>query len=379
MLLTVDQAQFSSALSMAASVADRKGSTPVLSNVLLDAQSDGTLYCSATDTKLYLRQSIPAAIERTGSLTVAVRHLVAVTKTLHAGSLQLQGLEQDRLELQSGRSQFRIMGLPEREFPSAPFPENIEYSKIEAKPLLTLIQKTLFSVSTDEARLNLNGALLNLADAQATMVSTDGHRLTRCVTELKDLSSDHPNPIVSRKGLTELKKVLETAKDHIELAISQDYLFAKTNTLQFAIRLLDVTFPPYERVIPTSHNRKVELPRKELIFALRSAEVIAPDKTPTVRLEISNGTLVVTADNPELGVSTQSLEIELEGDALTTGFNARYLIEALEATPGEFVYLYFQGELDPCRIEPTVQDPAFQFTAVVMPIRIEQRAGSTQN
>lgn len=372
--LSVDQARFFSALSMAASVADKRGSTPVLSNVLLDAQSDGTLYCSATDTKIYLRQRIPAAIERTGSLTVAVKHLLAVTKTLHAGSLQLEAMEDDRLALQSGRSKFQILGLPEREFPSAPFVDELKYCEIKTAPLLNLIQKTLFSVCTDEARLNLNGALLDLRGEQATMVSTDGHRLTRCVAKIENLESDEPKPIISRKGLIELKKVLERAEKSIQIGITNQYLFAKTSDLNFAIRLLDVTFPPYERVIPETHARKVELPRKELISALRSAEVIAPDKTPTVRLQFTETELIVTADNPELGVSTQSLEIEMHGDPLTTGFNARYLIEALEATPGDFVFLHFQGELDPCRIEPTSQDLDLEFTAVVMPIRIEQRA-----
>lgn len=374
--LTVDQARFFSALSMAASVADKRGTTPVLSNVLLDAQSDGSLYCNATDTKIYLRQQLPAAIERTGSLTVAVKHLLAVTKTLHAGSLQLQGMDDDRLALQSGRSKFQIVGLPEREFPSAPFVDDLKYNEVKVAPLLSLIQKTLFSVCTDEARLNLNGALLHLQGEHATMVSTDGHRLTRCVAKIENLDSEHPKPIISRKGLIELKKVLEKAEKSIHLAITDTYLFAKTADLSFAIRLLDVTFPPYERVIPESHSRKVELPRKELISALRSAEVIAPDKTPTVRLQFTETELVVTADNPELGVSTQSLEIEMQGEPLTTGFNARYLIEALEATPGDFVILHFQGELDPCRIEPTSQDVDMEFTAVVMPIRIEQRASS---
>lgn len=375
--LTVDQARFHSALAMAASVADKRGSTPVLSNVLIDAQSDGTLYCSSTDTKIYLRQALPAAIQRTGSLTVAVKHLLAVTKTLHAGSLQLEGLDQDRLALQSGRSKFQIVGLPERDFPNAPFESQLEYSEVHTEPLLALIQKTLFSVCTDEARLNLNGALFHIEGDHATMVSTDGHRLTRCVAKIENLKSEHLKPIISRKGLIELKKVLEKAQKSIHLAITENYLFAKTPELNFAIRLLDVTFPPYERVIPESHSRRVELPRKELISALRSAEVIAPDKTPTVRLEFKDKELVVTADNPELGVSTQSLEIEIQGEALTTGFNARYLIEALEATPGDFAVLHFQGELDPCRIEPTQQDPDLEFTAVVMPIRIEQKAAST--
>lgn len=376
MELTVDQARFFSALSMAASVADKRGSTPVLSHVLLDAQSDQTLYCSATDTKIYLRQTVPAAIERTGSLTIAVKHLLAVTKTLHAGSLQLSAMDDDRLALKSGRSKFQIVGLPEREFPSDPFIPELEYSEIQVAPLLHLIQKTLFSVCTDEARLNLNGALLHIQGDHATMVSTDGHRLTRCVAKIENLQSEHSNPIISRKGLIELKKVLEKAETSIHLAITDQYLFAKTKDLSFAIRLLDVTFPPYERVIPETHKRRVELPRKELILALRSAEVIAPDKTPTVRLEFSASELVVTADNPDLGVSTQSLEIEMEGEAITTGFNARYLIEALEATPGDFVVLQLQGELDPCRIEPTSQDQDLEFTAVVMPIRIEQRSSS---
>lgn len=371
MELLVDQARFHAALTLAATVADRRGTTPVLSNALLSARSDNTLRCCSTDSNLYLIQDIPAEVKSAGSLCASVKHLAAVLKTLHAGPVQVEGLENHRAQLKSGRSEFRIVGLPERDFPTPPDDSELEYQSYAISALQTLIQKTIFSVSTDEARINLNGALVAFQEQHTIFVSTDGHRLTLC-------QSIHPIPqwvekniVVPRKALIELKKVLDRVEDeNIDLALSDQHLFVRGKLIQLVIKLSKVTFPPYEQVIPKNHEHFAVVPRQEVISALRSAEVMAPEKTATVRLEFKPSTLEITADNPELGVSKQEVEIEYDGEEIVAGFNARYLIEALEACPGEFVTLRFQGALDPWLLEPNENLPETEFRAVVMPMRI---------
>ena len=151
------------------------------------------------------------------------------------------------------------------------------------------------------------------------------------------------------------------------VAVGDQHLFLRAGDLLLSVKLNNVVFPPYKQVIPAAHKREVTVGRDELVGALRRAEVMAPEKTATVRLRLSAGTLELTADNPDLGVAHQELSVQLDGEPLEAGFNARYLMQALEVMDGEDVRLQFQNELDPCVIKPADD---IDFLAVVMPMRI---------
>ena len=370
MELEIDQARLLSALSLAQTVADKRSTMPVLANVLLRATSDGHLVCSATDMMIALTESVAATVKSTGSVTVGVRHLHGVVRTLPPGTLRLRGLDNHWIELLAGRSQFKLMGMPESDFPELPEAgrgkKALAFTEVPAHLLSDLLVKTQFSVSTDEARVNLNGVLFECDGATATTVSTDGHRLTR-------YSCRFPGPkldkgiIIPRKGMLEIRRLLDRVQGDVSLGIGEQHLFVKAEELAMSVKLNNVQFPPYKAVIPTNHQRRVVVSREELLGALRRAEVMAPEKTATVRLQLAKGKLELTADNPDLGVAHQELPVDYDGEALVAGFNARYLIEILEVIDGPEVALEFQGELDPCVIKP-VDGP--DLLGVVMPMRI---------
>ena len=264
------------------------------------------------------------------------------------------------------------MGMPETDFPELPDPgkakgaKAVKFTTIAGHMLADLIQKTQFSVSTDEARVNLNGVLLECDGQTAVMVSTDGHRLTRYQCALNGPTLDK-GIIIPRKGMLEIRRVLDRVQGEVELGVGEQHLFVRAGELSLSVKLNNVTFPPYKQVIPTNHQRRVIVPREELLGALRRAEVMAPEKTATVRLALSEGKLELTADNPDLGVAHQELGIDYDGEELVAGFNARYLMEVLEVVDTDQVALEFQGELDPCVVKP-VDGP--DFLGVVMPMRI---------
>jgi len=370
----IDQGRFLSALSLAQTVADKRSTMPVLANVLLHAEADGHLVCSATDMMISLTETIPADVKTAGSLTVGVRHLHGVVKTLPGGDLSFKGLDNHWAQIIAGKSEFKLMGMPQTDFPPLPSPDRsdkgkksaISFATITGHVLADLIQKTEFSVSTDEARVNLNGVLLESDGTTATMVSTDGHRLTKYARPLEGLVLDK-GIIIPRKGMLEIKRVLDRVPGEVEVGVGDQYLFLRAGDLLLSVKLNNVIFPPYKQVIPAAHKREVTVARDELLNALRRAEVMAPEKTATVRLSMSEGTLELKADNPDLGVAHHELAVSLEGEPLETGFNARYLMHALEVIDGEDVRLQFQNELDPCVIKPG--DDA-DFLAVVMPMRI---------
>jgi DNA polymerase-3 subunit beta len=370
MELEIDQARLLSALSLAQTVADKRSTMPVLANVLLRATSDGHLVCAATDMMIALTESVAATVKSTGSVTVGVRHLHGVVRTLPAGNLKLRGLDNHWIEIVAGRSQFKLMGMPESDFPELPEAgrgkKSLAFTEVPAHVLADLIQKTQFSVSTDEARVNLNGVLFECDGATATMVSTDGHRLTRYTCRFPGPKLDK-GIIIPRKGMLEIRRLLDRVPGDVSLGVGEQHLFVRAEELAMSVKLNSVQFPPYKAVIPTSHQRRVVVSREELLGALRRAEVMAPEKTATVRLQLATGKLELTADNPDLGVAHQELPVDYEGETLVAGFNARYLIEILEVIDGPEVALEFQGELDPCVIKP-VDGP--DLLGVVMPMRI---------
>jgi DNA polymerase-3 subunit beta len=258
------------------------------------------------------------------------------------------------------------MGLPENDFPELPSSKGVKFVQVPGQALADLIQRTHFSVSTDEARVNLNGVLMESDGKTATMVSTDGHRLTKYTRPL-------PGPklgkgiMIPRKGMLEIRRVLDRADDEVGFGATDQHLFIEAGNVTLAVKLSNVAFPPYKQVIPAAHQRRVSADREALLAALRQAEVMAPEKTATVRFQLEEGKLEFTADNPDLGVAHQELEVDYTGEPLVAGFNARYLIDVLDAMGSQNVFLEFQGELDPCVLRP-VDGP--DYLGVVMPMRI---------
>lgn len=362
----IDQSKFLSALALAQTVADKRSTMPVLANVLITARKDGQVVFSATDMMISLTESLTAEVKTPGALTLGVRHLYGVVRTLPDRPIRVRALDNHWAQLTIGRSEFKLMGTAQSDFPELPDPSGLSFTRAMGHALADLIQKTQFSVSTDEARVNLNGVLFECDGEMATMVSTDGHRLTKYRAPFTGPKLAK-GIIIPRKGMLEIRKVLERVDGEVELAVDGQHFFVRAGTLLLSVKLNNVTFPPYQQVIPSTHKRQVTALRDELIGVLRRAEVMAPEKTATVRVEVSSGSLKLTADNPDLGVAHQEIEIDYVGDPLVAGFNARYLIEALEVIDTPKVHLEFQNELDPCVIRPV---EGADFLGVVMPMRI---------
>lgn len=373
MELQIDQAHLLSALALAQTVADKRSTMPVLANVLLRA-SEGQLVCSATDMTIGLTETLSATVKTAGSVTVGVRHLHGVVRTMPGGTLQIRGLDNHWVHLRSGRSEFKLMGMAESDFPALPQATSkkkpLEFTQVPAHTLADLLNKTLFSVSTDEARVNLNGALLECDGKTATTVSTDGHRLTRYKCNFPGPATSDKGIIIPRKGMVEIRRMLDRLSGDVGLAIGEQHIFVQADTLAMSVKLNSVAFPPYKAVIPTKALKMIALGREELLGALRRAEIMAPERTATVRLQLSNGSLELSADNPDLGVSKHELAVYYEGETLVAGFNAGYLIDVLEAMSGAEVKLEFQGDLDPCVIKPVGDQGGADLLGVVMPMRI---------
>jgi len=366
----VPQTEFSAALALANAVADRRVTgQPILGNVLITARKDNNVEIAATDMTISIAEVVVAEVVKVGALTIGARYLHDVVKTLPKGKpLNVKAMENHWARLSIGRSEFKLMGQAPADFPALPSPKkSIKVAMVPVDALAELVDKTVFSVSTDETRVNLNGVLFESNGELGTMVSTDGHRLTKLSLPLAGPKLER-GIIIPRKGMLEIKRILDRlGGGQVGVTVDGQHIFLQTDTMTLSVKLNNVVFPPYEQVIPKKYDRRVTADRAELVDMLTRAEVMAPGKTATVRVQLAPGSMQVTADNPDLGVAHQEIEVEYQGDPLVAGFNARYMLDILGGCESQRVTLDFQGELDPCVIRPV---EGSDYLGVVMPMRI---------
>lgn len=366
----VPQTEFSAALALANAVADRRVTgQPILGNVLITARKDNNVEIAATDMTISIAEVVVAEVVKVGELTIGARYLHDVVKTLPKGKpLNVKAMDNLWARLSIGRSEFKLMGQAPADFPALPSPKkSIKVAMVPVDALAELVDKTVFSVSTDEARVNLNGVLFESNGELGTMVSTDGHRLTKLSLPLAGPKLER-GIIIPRKGMLEIKRILDRlGGGQVGVTVDGQHIFLQTDTMTLSVKLNNVVFPPYEQVIPKKYDRRVTADRAELVDMLTRAEVMAPEKTATVRVQLAPGSMQITADNPDLGVAHQEIEVEYQGDPLVAGFNARYMLDILGGCESQRVTLDFQGELDPCVIRPV---EGSDYLGVVMPMRI---------
>ena len=366
----VPQTEFSAALALANAVADRRVTgQPILGNVLITAHKDNNVEIAATDMTISIAEVVVAEVVKVGELTIGARYLHDVVKTLPKGKpLNVKAMDNLWARLSIGRSEFKLMGQAPADFPALPSPKkSIKVAMVPVDALAELVDKTVFSVSTDEARVNLNGVLFESNGELGTMVSTDGHRLTKLSLPLAGPKLER-GIIIPRKGMLEIKRILDRlGGGQVGVTVDGQHIFLQTDTMTLSVKLNNVVFPPYEQVIPKKYDRRVTADRAELVDMLTRAEVMAPEKTATVRVQLAPGSMQITADNPDLGVAHQEIEVEYQGDPLVAGFNARYMLDILGGCESQRVTLDFQGELDPCVIRPV---EGSDYLGVVMPMRI---------
>ncbi len=371
MELKIDREVFLSGLALAQNVADRKATMPILANVLLRSDGKERVLLGATDLGVTVTAELPAAVDKEGGITIGAKQLHEIVKSLPAGELSLKRGENNYAEIKSGRVEYRMVGMADRDFPKLPNHREVKFSKVDAGAFRDLIAKTFFSISSDETRYHLNGVLFECDGKRARMVSTDGHRLSKCERNFAGGPELGQGVIIPRKGLAELRRALENTTGEFELGLRENHIFVRTGKIAICVKLVEAQFPPYQQVIPKDHDKIVKLSRSQLYDALRRVSIMSSDKTWGVKFSIEKGLLRVTSDNPDLGEGREELEADYDGAALSVGFNARYFIDILGEIEAPRVQLELAGELDPGVVRPVSQrDDGADYLGVVMPMRI---------
>ena len=367
----ISTADLSKGLYMAQGIVEKKTTMPILSNVLLTASSEGRLRITATDLEVGMVAEHKANVQTEGSMAVSAKHFYEIVRALPKEEVSIKKLENQWAEIVCGSIEYRLLGMPSEDFQSLPDFSSAKMFPVDAKVLRNMVEKTIYAVSTDETRFNLSGCYFEkLVSGQFRMVSTDGHRMAMIDAPLVQDPERSPfgkGVIIPRKGLMEVRRLVESESGECLLGLSDNNLVFRIGDVTLVMRLLDGQFPEYQQVIPERQKIILEMERKQLIDSLRRISILSNDRTMGIKLQLRAGALRVTTSNPDLGEAKEDLEIGYKGPDLSVGFNARYLLDALSAIESDKVDMTFEDDLSPCVFHPKDHG---SYTCVVMPMRI---------
>lgn len=369
MKFTCNAKDIAGAVATASKVVNAHTTVPILNNVLV-AAAPGRVSVRATDLELTLENSLAAEVEEEGSCTVPARLFTGYLANLPAAKLHMQGTS-SRATLRCERSNYEFFTLPSAEFPPLPEGTSAGAFCVEAKAFREATNAVTFAASSEEARgAVLMGTLLELEQAQLTLVATDGYRLARYRVALSEPVREAMKLIVPARGLGE---VVRTGTDgRIEATViggQANQLVFRTGDAKISARLVDGQYPNYAQVIPKEFDKNVVASTPALLASLRRAGVVAGDRASMVKLALDGTSLVITASSDTAGNAYEELDVERSGDPLTIAFNAKFLVEILNHIESETVTLEFVGALNPAAIHPTSGAAAERQLYILMPLR----------
>lgn len=320
-------------------VTSTKGPLTIVSSALLTAHEDGSLVLEATDLEVTVSTRLECEVAAPGQLCLNAHNLYNVVKGLKNETLQVEALDNHWAHLHSGDVDCRIVGVPPVEFPRLPELGELTYFTIETANLLDMIDRTIFSISTDEGRPNLMGAYLVASKAGLTMVSTDGHRLSKVSRDLGEPGSLPAELmdgiIIPRKSLSELKRTVDGSLPAVEMAISGNNGVFRFGPTTLMVRLVDATFPDFNRVIPDEDTqRQAEISTAEFVEKLRFVSLFANSRTGNVSVQLEGDVLELAANDPDKGEGKESMPATYSGPKVQVGFNYRYLVDVLGVVQG---------------------------------------------
>ncbi len=366
----IQKSEFLKGLYLASGIADRKSTMPILANVLLRTDGKERIVCAATDLNVALSVDIPASVDREGGLTLGARNLHDIVKGMPGEEIALKRTENNWCQIRSGKVEYKIVGLSDRDFPKLPNHREVSFAPLPASVLVDMIRKTFFAIATDESRYHLSGALFESDGKRVRMVATDGHRLSKIERSVEGGPVLAQGVLIPRKGLSEIRRALETVsadEDTVEIGFHAGNVFVRAGDVVLSVKLVDAQFPPYEMVVPKDADKSVVLGRTAFLESLRRISLLASDRARAVKLSLEKGLLRVQSDNPDLGEAHEEIDVEYKGAPLAIGFNASYLTDFISEMDDEEVRLEFSGELDPGLIRSVEGTDTI---GVIMPMRI---------
>lgn len=371
--ITISRQDLLRELTATQSVVERKTTIPILSNFLIEAE-EGRITITATDLDQSIRTSAAAKVKKTGSCTIPARKLYDYIKLLPDADISIKLMENHWVQIRSGRSNTKMVGMARANFPQVPEFPNASVTTIPAASLKNLIAKTIFAISNEESRYTLNGALLILKAESIAMVATDGHRLAHIEKTGETLPnvSGERKTLIPRKALAELQSLLSnTEAENVEFADDDHTLFFRIGHRVLTSRKLTGQFPNYEAVMPRDNNKFVVVRSEDLMGSIQRVAQFADERSGAVKMRLEQNELKISSSSTDSGESEDIIETPYSFDPLVVGFNSAYLIDFLKATgtSGE-VRLEFKDAQSAGQVRPEDPDNEYRYRYIIMPMRI---------
>ena len=372
MEISVSKFELLKELTATQGVVERKTTIPILSNFLFEAAND-RLTITATDLDLSLRTSCAAKVKKEGACTIPARKLFDYVKLLGDGDISIKLLENHWVNIRSGRSNTKMVGMARANFPGLPVFPSDGTVRIPAQTLRTMIGRTIFAISNEESRYTLNGGLMVLKPESITMVATDGHRLAHIEhSNTKMPVSGEVRILVPKKAMAELSTLLAVSDaPAVEFAKDETTLFFRIGGRLLTSRQLTGQFPNYEAVLPRDPGKAVIVHGGDLNTAIQRVAQFADERSRAIRMKLEKNELKISSSSTDAGESEDSIETAYTADPITIGFNSEYLIDFLKASSGGDVRLEFKDAQSAGQMRPEdAGDDGFKYRYVVMPMRI---------
>ena len=367
MKATIERAILLKSLSHVQSVVERRNTIPILSNVLLEAKEDGSLRLMATDLDLQVDESIAANVEQAGATTVSAHTFFDIVRKLPEGSQVELTAAEGKMQVIAGRSRFNLSTLPRDDFPVIAEGDLPTRFELPAATLRQIIEKTRFAISSEETRYYLMGIFFHVVDDQLRAAATDGHRLARITVPKPDGADGMPDIIVPRKCVHELYRLLEELEGTVEVSLSPTKVRFGLGSAVLTSKLIDGTFPDYNRVIPTANDKLLKLDPKSFSAGVDRVSTIASEKTRAVKMAVDRDKVTLSVTSPENGLATEELPADYGSDGLEIGFNARYLLDILGEIDGDTVEVHLADAAAPTLLRENDKSDALY---VLMPMRV---------
>ena len=367
MEIRLNRSEFLAELIPMQGIVERKTTIPVLSHLLLTTRKD-RLHLAATDLDVSLTSWCEADLAAEGGIAVQAKKFMEIIRSLVGDEVHLVQEEPRVLSIRAGRSRFKIHGLSPDDFPSLPVlpADAAQQTEIPFEDFRRMVAKVLFAVSAEESRFQLNGALLKLKGGALEMVATDGHRLA-LVEDALDGAGEQDSVLVPRKALQELQRL--EGDGTLSYRRGEHHLSFRLGRRELICRILEGTFPDYERVIAKDNDKKIRFARKPLAEAVKRVALLTGDRARAVRLQFTPEQMVISAANPDLGEAVEEIACDYDGPEFRLGINPDYLSQFLEAVETEKVRLELKDENTQCVGYPE-EGPDARYLCVIMPMRI---------
>lgn len=380
MKLSVRKEEMQEKLSNIQNIVEKKNTMPILSHFLLNAGKKDS-YIIATDIETALKEPIDINVEKEGRICIPARKLLEIVREIES-DLSFETVDEQWLKVNAGSSEFRLATLPHIDFPAWPAifdEEDVEVILIAPQLLLEMIEKTLYAAGENDTRYALNGLLFHIKpdEKNLSIVGTDGHRLAFIQKQIDDEKLDfkvkeEKRLIIPRKAVSELRRFLSVSEEQketmrVKVSLGAKHILFNITNIEFLSRLVDGTYPNYDNVIPKENEKRLIIARDNFIKVLRRVSIMSKERASAVRFDIDSDRMCVSSSSPDIGEAKEDIEVKYNGEKMTLGFNAKYLLDVAGAMSGEMMLLELHDPLSPVLLK---EEKSEDYKCVIMPMRI---------